>query len=187
MKKLLISALIAMALPVLAQTNTPPNAVTLPEQVLGYFSSFNPLFETTFRDNRFDLWTGASSLQNGVVPLVNDIGLAYDVWRPTPATNSTAFFGVGPSVDIRNGGVAGTLVSFQGGVQGSLILHDVKVSVYLDGGRTLDQPFQKSEWYGEVGLRVRKAWGLHFYGGVGIGAQFPKNGQVFSVLTGATF
>lgn len=172
-------------------TNPPPAGFgDFSSTVLGYFTAFNTNLASTFQDNRFDIWTGASSLQGGPVSLVNDLGGSYDLWRPTPGTNVATRTALSFEADFRNGGVAGTLVSLQGGLGFSLLLYDVKVTVYGDGGSyTAVAPakWSKDDLYGEVGIRVKKAIGTHFYTGVGMGAQFPKNSQVFSAFLGATF
>jgi hypothetical protein len=199
MKKLLASIGLCLLCTGLFAQNTditpptsPPSGASLPGQVLGYFTSFNTNLDSTFAANRFDLWAGASSIQGAAVPLVNDIGVSFDVWRPSLlGTNSKTSLALAPEAVIRNGGVAGSLVSLQGGVGVSAIIHDVKATLYLDGGGYLDdkdnpQAFDQ-RLYGEIGLRVKKAFGQHFYGGVGLGAQFPDSAQVFSAFAGATF
>ena len=170
------------------QPAVPAGAAGLGSTVVGYFTSFNPALDPAFRDNRFTLWTGASSVQGGPQSLVNDVGASYDLWRPAPPAGSSTLTAVGLSLDARNGGVAGTLVSVQGGPQFSVVVHDVKASLYLDGGYyALDAVKSGDKLYGEVGVRVFKAFGLHFFGGVGMGCQFPANRQVFSAFAGATF
>ncbi len=191
MKPILVAALLSLAavttLP--AQTNnyTPPGLTGLGDTVLSYFTAFNTNLDTTFKDNRFDIWTGASSIQGGINPLVNDIGGSYDLWRPTPATSATTITAVSGEFIARNSGVAGTLVSAQGGLGFSVIVHDAKATLYLDGGSYLAGQWTRENLYGEVGFRVKKALGAHFYAGVGIGVQFPRNAQVLSALGGATF
>lgn len=170
-------------------TNAPPaGAADFGQTVLGYFTAFNPALDVTFGQNRFDLWLGASSIQGGAVPLVNDIGVSYDLWRPTPATNSTTQTAVSLENLIRNSGVAGTVTSEQFGLGFSIIIHDVKLTVYGDAGYDLTKFLPTGDrFYGEVGLRAKKAIGTHFYTGVGLGCQFPRNAQVFSAFAGAMF
>jgi len=172
-------------------TNMPaiPTATSLPQTILDYISKLNPNLATTFADNRFDLWTGASSLQGGPVPMVNDIGLSYDIWRPQMANTNVAAAKVAISLEdgVRNSGVAGTLVSDNFGLGISFIIVDVKLTFYADGGVYLGNSTRSAEYYAELGLRAKKAIGAHFYTGVGIGAQLPKNAQVFSAFAGATF
>lgn len=176
-----------------AQTNIPPSGLTdFGNTVLGYFTSFNTNYDVTFKNNRFDLWTGASAIQGGVNPLVNDIAGSYDLWRPTQAnTNSGTFTALSVEALARNSGVAGSIVSGQGGLGFSVIVHDTKATVYLDGGSYAEG---RGALFGEVGVRVKKAIGTHFFMGVGIGVQFrpagptdQKHPQVLSALAGATF
>jgi hypothetical protein len=118
---------------------------------------------------------------------MNDIGGSYDFYKSVK-TNSEVATSLSVEVETRNEGVAGSLVSAQGGLGFSLIVHDAKLTIYGDGGGYLDKGLEASDrWFGEIGLRVKKAWGRHFYGGVGVGVQFPNNNQVFSAFLGATF
>ncbi len=185
----LLSACLLAVIPASAQvTNSPPppNPNSLPSTIIGYFSSFNTNM-ATFTGTTFDLWSGASSVQGGHVPLVNDIGFSYDFWRPVPAnTNSPVLTAFDAEATIRNSGVAGTVEAAQGGVGFSIIIYDTKLTFYGNGGYNLDKE-EMDKWYGEVGLRAKKGVGDHFYLGVGMGAQFPNVRQVFSAFAGATF
>jgi len=187
---LLITALGGAALSAQAQTIT--NTPVLPSNpfstILGYFTGFNTNLDDCFAKNRFLLWSGVSSIQGGTTPLVNSIGLSYDVWRPTPAdTNSTTFTALSLDAQAQNSGVAGTLTGFQFGPGFSVIIHDVRAGIYIEPGYELAQGKTKASFYGEAGVRVFKAIGHNFYMGVGIGARFPKNSQVISGFIGATF
>jgi hypothetical protein len=199
MKKIiLLSCLLLLGLSAWAQiTNppAPPNPVTLPTQILNYFTAFNTNLDSTFGNNRFDLWIGAASVQNTGHPLLNTIGGSYDIWRPTPGTNGTQL-AIAPEIDTRNEGVAGSLISAQGGIGLSALIHDTKATIYLNGGKYIPSEFDP--WFGEIGLRVKKAFGLHFYGGLGLGIQYRSLttaqkvghsdwGQVFTAYTGVTF
>jgi hypothetical protein len=194
MKKLLAIIPVLVALSVTAQvsTNLPPQPTGLTDlgnTVLGYFTSINPALDSTFGASSFDLWTGVSSVQGGPHPIVNDLGLSYDVWRPVPATNAAVRTAISLETVIRDSGLAGSLESFQFGPGFSIIVHDVKLTAYLDGGYNfMDKTSKfKDRLFGEVGLRAKKAIGTHFYMGVGLGQQFPNNIRVLSAFTGATF
>ncbi len=177
--------------PVSAQTNqppVPPSPASLPDTIIGYFSGFNTNL-TTF-DNRFDLWTGASSIQGAATPLVNDLGLSYDLWRQQAATNGPAGqsrVAIDLEANLRNSGVAGSLVSAQGGAGLSILVYDVKLTLYGNGGYYLDTAETSRKAYAEIGLRAKKAIGQHFYLGVGVADQFPRSRQVYSAFAGATF
>lgn len=171
-------------------TNAPPSGLAdLGNTVLGYLTSINPALDPTFGANKFDLWVGVSSLQGGPVPLANDIGLSYDIWKGSAGTNSGAIPAISLENVIRDGGVAGTLISEQAGLGLSVIIHDVKLTAYCDGLYDLASSGKSfgNRLDGEVGIRAKKALGLHFYSGVGIGARLLNGGRVFSVFTGATF
>jgi hypothetical protein len=192
---LTILALLAMLAPsamgqidtnVMPQPGPPPTAQSLPGTIVSYFTEFNTNLDDCFGANRFSLWTGASSIQNADIPLVNDLGLSYDILRGSPGTNSATVPFLGIENVWRNGGVGGTLVSVMGGLEGGVIVHDVKVSVYFDGGYDFTDKVNDKA-FGEGGLRLFKALGHHFFAGVGMGFRFPESAQVFSAYAGATF
>lgn len=191
LKSLILVALMALCGVVSAQTtNQPPSGLTdFGNTVFGYFTSFNTNLDSTFRDNRFELWMGVDAVQGATAPLQNSIGISYDLWRPAGATNATTHTAIGIEDEIRNTGVAGTVESDQLGLNFSVIIHDVKLTGYLDGGYDLTQNGTRfsNRLFGEVGLRAKKAIGPHFFLGVGVGAQFPRNSQVLSALTGVNF
>lgn len=157
--------------------------------LLSYFASFNTNLDNTFGASRVDVWVGASSIQGAAQPLVNDIGVSYDIWRPTPAAGSAMKSALSLENVIRNSGVAGTLTTENLGLSFSLIFHDVKFGVYAEAGYLFEQGGGNiaDRFYGEAGFRVKKALSSHFFLGSGLGAQFPRNGQVFSVFSGFSF
>ncbi len=171
-------------------TNVPPTGISdLGQTILGYFTSFNTNLDSTFGGTRADIWVGVSSIQNAPQNVQNDIGVSYDIWRPTPGTNVAVQCAVSLENVLRNSGVVGTLQSENFGVGFSFIIHDTKLTIYGDCAYDLWNTTAPTgdRFYGEVGLRAKKALGSHFYSGVGLGAQFPKNAQVFSAFGGVTF
>jgi len=194
MKKLFVIVSLAAlcALPAKAQlfgTNAVPvSSGGVIGDVLGYFTSFNTNLDDCFGAKDFTVWTGASSIQGGVNPLVNDIGLSYDLWRPTPAAGSATSTAISLESITRNSGVAGLLVSEQGGAGFSIILHDVRATAFLHGGYAFAGSASKSDrFFGEAGVRVFKALGHNFFAGVGLAARFPSSAQVLSAEGGVTF
>jgi hypothetical protein len=193
LNRLLVAAGLLAAATCHAQLST--NTLTAPASsgsalntALGYFTSFNPALSDCFGSNSFTLWTGAASVQGGVTPLVNVVGGSFDLWRPKSAnTNNPAWTALSPEAQIDNSGVAGTIVSGQGGLGFAVGLYDVKATIYADGLYTLSQGKTKSQCGAEIGLRVFKALGHNFFAGVGLAAQFPQNAQVISAFAGATF
>lgn len=187
MKKIFTSLLAVIALSVTAQTNAPTGIQDLGNTVLGYFTAFNTNLDSTFGNSTFDLWTGIASVQNGDTPIVNELGLSYDVWQPS-ATNAVKTR-ISLEDAIRDSGLAGSLISEQFGLGFSIVVHDVKLTAYLDAGYDFfrSEPRFADRLYGEVGIRGKKALGQHFYSGVGLGAQFPRNSRVFEAFLGATF
>lgn len=175
MKKLLgILALITLALTCSAQTNTG----SFYQSALSYFTSFNTNLDNTFGLEKGTIWAGVDSLQGNEVNLANSLGLSYDLYKKISVESVT-----------RNSGIAGTLVSEQLGLGLSFVVHDAKLTAYADAGYDFGLKDAKTadRIFGEVGLRVQKALTDHTYAGVGIGAQFPKNSQVFSAFAGISF
>ena len=175
----LITTLAATLVTAQAQFSTnapaapPTSTATFFDSVTGYFSSFNPELEDTFT-NRGTFWTSVDAMMGGSSPLVNSIGLSYDVWK------LVSLEGV-----FRNSGVAGAIVDAQGGVGLNFRVHDVKLTTYVDGGYGFAE--SRDAIYAEIGVRVLKALTTHTFAGVGIAAQVPGNRQVLSAFVGFTF
>ena len=191
MKKALAIIVLLAAVSLQAQITTnqpaiPTSPANIVQTTIGWLSDLDTNMPT-FTGNKAMLWTGASSIQGGPVSLVNDIGLSYDVFQ-VRKTNSSSIFYVAPEALMRSGGVSGTVVSWQAGVGAGVILYDLRIGLYADGGSyVIGVNKDQSKIYGEVGLRVMKGLGAHFAAGVGVGAQFPDNRQVFSALVSANF
>ena len=176
-KLLIITAIIGLAaLGLQAQTGvpTPPadNGSFL-GTVQSYFTAFNTNLDNTFGASKGSIWTGVDSIQGGTVSLANSIGVSYNLYKMVSAE------GV-----IRNGGVTGTILSYQGGLGFNFLVHDVRLTAYADGGYGTSG---KDRTYGELGLRAQKALTEHTYAWVGVGAQLPANRQIFSAGVGFTF
>ena len=151
-----------------AQTNS-----SFFSSVQSYFTSFNTNLDSTFQ-SKAQLWVGADSIQGGISPMANSIGLSYSIWKAVSVESVT-----------RNAGVAGTVVSSQLGLGLSFVVHDAKITAYGDAGYAFAEPGQK--FYGELGVRVQKALTEHTFALVGIAAQLPQNRQVLTVGAGFTF
>ena len=160
--------------------NPPAPAQGFFTSVEGYFTSFYTNLDSTFGATaRGSIWTSVDSIQGAQVPLANSLGVSYDAYKSLSVESV-----------IRNSGVAGTIVSAQGGLGLNVIVHDTKLTLYADGGYGLngsspDGP--SSRPYAEFGVRAQKALTAHTFAGLGIGAQLPGNRQVFSALVGFTF
>lgn len=175
-------ALCALALtPLHAQVNTnapqpQPNSGSFFQSTMGFFTSFNTNLDGTFGASKGSLWTSVDSLQGAQVPLANAIGVSYDVYKSLS----------GEAI-IRNGGVTGTVISVQGGLGWNVIVHDLELTGYADGGYYTTSQHVSQNLYAEFGLRAKKSLTTHTYAGVGIGVQLPVNAQVFQALFGFTF
>jgi hypothetical protein len=157
-------------------TNQPPSFFNT---ALSYFTSFNTNLDSTFADAKGSIWTGVDSMQGARTPLANALGLSYRVYDLISLESVT-----------RNAGVAGTVVSQQFGPSLNFIVHDAKLTLYTHAGYELDAPSGsklKDKIFGEIGVRVCKALTAHTFAGVGVGAQLPKNTQVFQAFAGITF
>jgi len=151
----------------------PADSTSFFGSVTSYFSSFNPELEGTFT-NRGMFWTSVDSIQGGSNPLANSIGMSYGIWKQVSVE------GV-----FRNAGVAGAIVDAQGGLGFSFVVHDVKLTAYVDGGYGFAE--SRDPYYAEAGVRIMKALTTHTFAGVGIAGQFPGNRQVLSAFVGFTF
>jgi hypothetical protein len=168
-----------------------PTAGSFFGSVQSYFTSFNTNLDSTFSLERGEAWAGVDSIQGGAVPLANCFGLSYNVYSPTPAGGTGPTTGAPLQISVesitRNSGVAGIVVSQAGGVGLSFIVHDAKLTLYADGVYNLTAKGGDSKLCAEIGLRAKKALTEHTFAFIGVGAQLPKNAQVFSAGAGFTF
>lgn len=175
---LLVASALFLAASASAQVSTNGPAGSFFNTVGSYFTSFNPTLTNTF-NAKASIWTGMDSLSGNKASLANEIGVAYNVYRPIDIESVT-----------RDGGVTGTLVSQSIGVNANFKIIDTRLTIYADAGYTLDSlagtKFQDN-LFGEVGLRVSKALTDHTYAWVGLGVQFPNQARVFSGGVGFTF
>lgn len=161
-----------------AQTNAMPpiDNTSFFASAQSYFTSFNPEFETTFTANKGAAWTGISSVQGAGVPLQNEIGISYSIWKRMEA-----------EVVIRDSGVTGGLVSAQAGLGVSAIVHDVKLTGYAHGGANLAKEVQDPGPFAEIGVRIQKAMTTHTFTGLGAAIRFPGATRIFTLYTGFVF
>lgn len=161
-----------------AQTNSLPpiDNTSFFASAQSYFLSFNPEFETTFTASKGTAWTGISSVQGAGVPLQNEIGISYSIWKKMEA-----------EVVIRDSGVTGGLVSAQAGFGVSAIVHDVKLTGYAHGGANLAREVQDPGPFAEIGVRIQKAMTTHTFTGLGAAIRFPGATRIFTLYTGFVF
>jgi len=145
--------------------------------VQSYFTSFNTNLDSTFGVDKGSAWAGVASVQNAGVPLQNEIGISYALYKQNLAAE----------VILRDSGVAGTIVSVGGGFSYSKIIHDTRLTAFVDGGYYTTPDTGKDKAFGEVGVRVSKALTTHTFAGISAALQFPHNRRVFEAFTGFTF
>jgi len=179
MKKVIISILLGSTLVVGAQTNN-TGVTGFVTQVTQWIASFNTNYDVAIAACKMRLWTGVDSVQGGNESLVNEIGVSYDALTKNKVLSLEAV--------ERNGGVAGTLISVQGGASLNFLVHDFMLSLYCDGGKYMDNIVsdkgKKNEMFGEIGIRGFKALGPNTYTGVGLGTQFPTSRQLYMAYVG---
>lgn len=188
-KSILVAALIM--LPVIARAQLPTNAApTLPttvsvgiNDIIGWATSFNTNYDGVFTNNHGLLWVSLVSIQGQGSTLANEIGLAYE------PLNSHI---ISLEAVMRNGGVAGTIISQGAGVSLNFNIHDLRISAYAEGVYQLQDRFdslgvKESKLGGEIGIRAFKALGLNTYMCLGIGSQFPTTHQVYMAGVGIRF
>ena len=185
----------ALAMPVLAQTNSAPVVTVISNQMgtvsvpvdqgsfigttFGYFTSFNTNLAGTFGASSGTVWAGAVSILGGPPgepSMANELGMSYAVYKH-----------FSPEVVLRNANVAGTVVSLSGGVSYGLVLVDTRIAPYVGGG----YDWNLGKMYGEVGLRIQKALSTHTFAGVSYGVQITGDKgsppQVLGAEVGFTF
>jgi hypothetical protein len=189
----LAAAIALLLLPARAQvTNSmpplPTSSAGLVQTVVDYFTAQNTNLADTFGANRFTLWAGVANVQNADIPIENELGLSYDLFKGAMTTNYSTIGFFGLEAVFRNGGVTGSLISYQGGLEAGAVLVDTRLTGYIDGGwDSLPESQGGQRAFGEAGLRVSKALGHHFFAGVGLGFRFPDSAQIYSAFAGATF
>jgi hypothetical protein len=152
-------------------TNTPVGSFF--GSVTKFFTTFNPDLTNVFASARGQVWLGAEYVSG--LNTAASLGLEYPIWKSISLESVT-----------RNAGVAGTILSQQGGVGLSFNLNDVQLTGYVDGGYDL----HNNRAYAAIGARVKKALTAHTFVGVGIETQFSghkDNVPVLSALLGFTF
>ncbi len=154
-----------------AQTNAPPaTPQSFVTSVQSYFTSFDTN-STTFSNRKFDLWTGMDYVQG--VNTAASLGLEYQISSGFAVESVT-----------RNAGIAGIILSQQGGIGYSIVHYDTKITGYLDGG----YDFDGKRTFAEIGVRAKKALSANTYLGIGISTRYPGGRTpTFSVFTGFTF
>jgi hypothetical protein len=167
---LLSCLLLSFSVPLRAQTNADTTPGGFLSSVQNYFTTMDTN-STTFVNRNFDLWTGAEYVQG--VNTASSLGLEYKI------SGSFSFESV-----TRNAGIAGIILSQQGGFGYSLTRYDTKLTGYIDGG----YDFNGKRPYAEVGARIKKAATKNTYFGIGISTRYP-GGRTPSVglFTGFTF
>ncbi|MGA3268052.1 MAG: hypothetical protein ABSE16_14650 [Verrucomicrobiota bacterium] len=165
-------AFLAMGVTVRAQ---PTNFLVSVEY---YFTGIN----TNFTFQRVQVWNGME-YQNGV-NIADDLAGSFDVYAPTGCY--TGGLTVSLEGDMRNSGIAGTIVSGQGGAGLNYNYYDVRFGGYADGGYDA----VTHQGYGELGLRVMKKMTPNTFAGISLAVQLPTKGTTYplaGVFAGVTF
>lgn len=149
---LFLASMLAMPLLAHAQTNTPQNFF---QSVQGYFTSFDTN-STTFLTDKIDISLGTATIENA--QLAADFLAEFQVKNPLSL-----------EIDIRNTTVAGTVLSYAGGLGYNITHFDTRITGYIDGGYKTDT---KSAYFAP-GIRVKKALTANTYAGIGI--ELPIN------------
>lgn len=167
-----------LALPVVAQTNTPPqDAKQFYQTAMDWVTKFNPDLDGSFTNNHGQLYMGVDNLQGSAANLADDIGISYKIWKSISLESNT-----------RTTGIAGTILSEGFGFGLNFPIHDAQLTLYAEGVANLYKGVATSDRFcGEIGLRLQKALTTRTFAYIGIAAQLPKNAQVFSAGAGFTF
>lgn len=173
MKTLLTFLFSLFCISAIAQTNAPA-----PPTDTGSF--FNTVQDWLLSQNTNNTWStrgqvsaGLDTIQNSKVNLANNIRISYEVYK-----------GLSLEAGIRDSGVAGTLVSGQGGLSYAFKINDVRIAPYLIAGYDRINADKK---FGEAGLRVEKKMTKWTFIGLSFGQQFPTDRRIYSAYTGFVF
>lgn len=165
-------AVITFGVPQDAPTNIPPQQ-TFFETVASYLTSQNTNLLTFQKTNELDLWAGADYVTG--VQVSASLGIEYNVYKKISIESVT-----------RNAGIGGVVVSQQGGVGLNFVVHDVKLTGYLDGG----YDFYNKRPYAALGIRAKKALTENTFAGIGMETPITKHGPqspILTLFTGFTF
>jgi len=160
-------------------------SVSLQAQTTNFFQSVEIYFtgiNTNYTFSRVLVWNGME-YQNGV-NIADDLAGSLDVYAPKGCYTG----GITASLEggMRNAGIAGTIVSGQGGAGLNYNYFDVRLGGYADGG--YNEVTHRG--YGELGARVMKKPTPNTFVGVGAAMQLPTKGPAYplaSVFGGVTF
>jgi hypothetical protein len=108
----------------------------------------------------------------------------YDVYR-FAGSNSTAGLRISVEDTVRDSGIAGTVLSEGFGVGLTYVIHDTRLTAYLEGVYAMNE--LQDKYCAEFGLRISKALTTHTFAGVGIGMQLPSERKILSAFAGFTF
>ena len=148
-------------------TNALPPIPTGPldfiQQAGSWISNVNT--NETWSNTKVDLWT-AANFQSGLQTSA-EIGLSYDAFGI--ATNVV----IAPEAVFRNAGIAGVIVSYQGGIGFSYEHFDIKATAYGDFGYSPSQ----STAFAEIGARLKKKMTTSTYAAIGIYYDFNFKGR----------
>lgn len=136
------------------ETNAPsPQQFTA--TALNYFTSFNTNLASTFQNRHGSAWAGAD-YQSGL-NADSVIACDYNLWKI-----------IAVEALVRNGGIAGTLVSAQGGVGVKLTVIDAEFSGWLDGGYS----FYRNSGFVAAAAEAKKALTQNTFMGARLEEQF---------------
>jgi hypothetical protein len=174
---------LALALAALAFTPVAPAARAQSTNFLVSVENYFTTVNTNFTFQRVQVWNGME-YQNGV-NIADDLAASFDVYAP--AGCYTGGLSVSLEGDMRNSGIAGTIVSGQGGAGLNYNYYDIRLGGYADGGYSA----VSHKGYGELGLRAMKKMTPNTFAGISLGMQLPTikgpNYPLAGVFAGVTF
>lgn len=139
-------------------TNAPTNPVQFAAQAGNWLTTVDT--NKNWDATRFNLWA-CDAYQSGLNTSV-ELGASYDLWKPSANT------ALAPEVAFNNAGIAGTILSGQGGVSFSYAYFDLKFSFYVDGGYSP----ALSTGLVEIGGRIQKKMTISTYALLGLSQDF---------------
>lgn len=154
----------------------PTDPTSFAASVGAYFTTLNPELASTFGSNPGTFWVGVESAQGQSVPIQNEIGVSYAIYKA-----------VSLEAAQRDGGVTGGIISEQVGVGLSAVVTDVKATLAVDFVRDIAKQAKGSQNDAEIDIRIAKALTTHTFMQLQFGVRPISGVRSFGAATGFTF
>lgn len=154
----------------------PTDNSSFASSVGAYFTSLNPDLASTFGANPGTFWVGVVSAQGQSIPIQNEIGISYAVYKAL-------------SVEAveRDGGVTGGIISAGAGLNLSAVVVDTKLTLAADFVRDVAKEVKGQMNDAEISIRAAKALTTHTFAQIQFTVRPVSGVRFFGASTGFTF